>query len=147
MITKLTVAHWKWENGSVKRRCKKENFPFPIQNKQGKWEMRFPTSHFPPTSMNPNAPKMSWYREFSSGEILYKILRIRVPGQSLLIVAVLIFTQLFITGFIFCSTNISWFCISLAIFWNTREILTALQEKCYNIDSEDLQYYDHLIIK
>jgi len=27
---------------------------FPIQNKQEKWKMSFPTSHFPPTSMNPN---------------------------------------------------------------------------------------------
>ena len=69
---------------------------------------------------------------------LYQILRIRIPGHSLLIIAVLILAQLFITWFILCSTNISWLCISLTIFWNIREILTSLQKRCYDIDSFDL---------
>ena len=44
MATKLAVATWKWENGSVKGRCKREkgkrkkekgfyHFLFPVQNK------------------------------------------------------------------------------------------------------------------
>jgi len=64
MTTKLTVAPWKWENDSVKEKCKREGkrkrvFRFPISgslNKQEKWEMSFPTSHFPLASMNPNTP-------------------------------------------------------------------------------------------
>jgi len=55
------------KNGSVKEKYKRErgkekrvsHFPFPVQNKQGKWEMSFLTSHFPPTSMNPNTQCLS----------------------------------------------------------------------------------------
>ena len=51
MTTKLTVASWKWENGSVKRRCEREKGkrkrgPFPISDSKQTREVANEFSHF-----------------------------------------------------------------------------------------------------
>ena len=61
----------KREEKKKKKKKRLSHFSIPIQNKQRKWGMSFPTSQFPPTSMHANTPKMEniFYGLYPSSEV------------------------------------------------------------------------------